>query len=115
MSDVGLYNKYTVINNDTGEEVTGCFVLKPYKDKAALEALKRYAEVTNLQALRRDLLDFISGFEEYRCVYNRICPITNTPVCCCHCENIDYCLQDEDIVCNYVRYNGIQTKSECEL
>lgn len=42
----GMYEKYSVINNLTGERVKDCFVLKPTKDPAARAALRTYAEAT---------------------------------------------------------------------
>lgn len=39
----GLYDKYTVINNKTGKEVEGCFVLRPNKDSHAFWAVFEYA------------------------------------------------------------------------
>lgn len=39
----GLYNKYTVTNNQTGREMTGVFILKPDTDLAARAALLSYA------------------------------------------------------------------------
>lgn len=55
----GLYGKYTVINNDTGEEVTDCFVLRPKKDMAARAALKAYARATEDIPLAEDILHWI--------------------------------------------------------
>lgn len=45
--DKGIYNKYKVINRETGEEVQGdYFVLKPKDDLAARAALETYANNT---------------------------------------------------------------------
>lgn len=51
----GLYSKYTVINNQTGLEVSDCFVLKPTKDEAAKLALLYYAEICGNEDLRNDI------------------------------------------------------------
>lgn len=51
----GLYSKYTVINNQTGLEVSDCFVLKPTKDEAARLALLYYAEICGNEDLRNDI------------------------------------------------------------
>lgn len=40
----GLFIKYTVTKNDTGEGVDGCFVLRPDKDPAAIHAILAYAD-----------------------------------------------------------------------
>lgn len=50
MSDKGLYQKYQVIDRNTGQEVTGnhppvTFTLVPERDRAAVEALRYYAEL----------------------------------------------------------------------
>jgi len=39
-----LYAKYTIIKNETGEEVRDAFVLKPETDPIARLALSSYAE-----------------------------------------------------------------------
>lgn len=39
----GLYNKYTVINNQSGEVVESCFVLRPQIDLAARATMYEYA------------------------------------------------------------------------
>ena len=44
MSEQGLYPKYTVIKNATGEEVFNAFVLKPDVDEHARAALRAYAD-----------------------------------------------------------------------
>lgn len=59
----GLYNKYTVINNDTGETVEDCFILKPMEDKAAREALRCYAKATDNEVLSRDLNKWVDKIE----------------------------------------------------
>lgn len=113
--DKGLYNKYTVIDSETGEEVIGCFVLKPYKDPIALECLELYAKSCEGTLLSHDLREFTREFKEYRCRTNRICSITSTPVCCAHCPNLDYCLQYFDDVCDLVRYQSVIDIKECDV
>jgi hypothetical protein len=57
MTKYGLYNKYTVINKETGEETTDrLFILKPDKDPAARAALKAYAAATDNEKLAKDLI-----------------------------------------------------------
>lgn len=51
----GLYGKYTVTNNETGEVVTACFVLRPDRDAAARKALWCYAAATEDTQLSRDI------------------------------------------------------------
>lgn len=59
----GLYSKYTVIENETGEEVGGCFVLRPKKDKAARVALKAYAQATDNIQLSEDIIAWLALIE----------------------------------------------------
>lgn len=55
----GLYEKYSVTKNETGEPVFGCFILRPEKDKAAVEALKAYAQATPNKQLADDIYRWI--------------------------------------------------------
>jgi hypothetical protein len=59
----GLKVKYDVFKVDDGSSVYNCFVLRPYKDKAAIEALKRYAEVTDNRILAKDIKLWIECIE----------------------------------------------------
>ena len=60
----GLFNKYTIINNETGEEVEGSyFVLKPETDKAARNALRIYACLTENKNLAEDLFKWTDELE----------------------------------------------------
>ncbi|GAA0853530.1 hypothetical protein [Paenibacillus sp. Cedars] len=57
----GLYNKYTVIDNETGRAVDGsCFVLLPDKDVAAAGALFQYADLTPNTELAMDITWWLS-------------------------------------------------------
>ena len=58
MSENGLYAKYEVTKD--GESVDGCFVLEPEDDSAAREALIRYAEETDDEALAEDLSEWVT-------------------------------------------------------
>ena len=60
-SQRGLYGKYTVIKNETGETVDDCFVLRPNKDPAALKALQIYADFTDDKQLAEDLYKWIEA------------------------------------------------------
>jgi hypothetical protein len=57
----GLKRKYIVLKADTGKPVDNCFVLRPYKDPAAVAALTVYARVTNNRQLHNDILNWISS------------------------------------------------------
>ena len=61
----GLYEKYTVINNRTGEQIKGMvFILRPDRDVVALKALETYVEYTGNIFLKKDLSDFIKQLNE---------------------------------------------------
>ncbi|HDR3524335.1 hypothetical protein ACTFSJ_27585 [Bacillus cereus group sp. MYBK12-2] len=52
MNKSGLYNKYKVTHTDSGKQLEGqCFVLRPDRDPAAVEALKAYAKTTENKQL----------------------------------------------------------------
>lgn len=59
----GLKIKYDVFKVNTGEPVYNCFVLRPSIDKAAIEALKRYAEVTENKELAGDIIVWVKFME----------------------------------------------------
>ncbi|TYA10972.1 hypothetical protein FRY98_24715 [Paenibacillus faecis] len=62
----GLYNKYQIINRETGREVEGdYFVLKPATDPAARAALEAYAEATNNENLKVDLFAWLETMPEF--------------------------------------------------
>lgn len=62
----GLYSKYTVVNNSTGELVTDCFVLKPLKDKTARKALLFYADNCKTPQLSADIKEWLQELKEMR-------------------------------------------------
>lgn len=55
----GLKCKYLVFKADTGERVVNCFVLRPDKDTAAVEALRTYANATENKTLSNDIGNWI--------------------------------------------------------
>lgn len=60
--DKGLYNKYQIINRETGREEEGdYFVLKPVKDPAARAALLEYAKTTNNEQLAMDIVFWVTS------------------------------------------------------
>ena len=60
----GLFNKYTIINNETGKEVEGSyFVLKPETDEDAREAIRAYAYLTKNEKLAEDLFGWMYELE----------------------------------------------------
>jgi hypothetical protein len=60
----GLYNKYKILDRETGEKKDGeYFVLKPSKDPAAFAALKRYAEITPNSELASNIESWLEYLE----------------------------------------------------
>lgn len=59
----GLKRKYLVFKSDTGEMVENCFVLRPGKDPAAVEALRAYARATNNATLSADIFNWVGKRE----------------------------------------------------
>ena len=55
----GLKAKYLVFKADTGESVENCFVLRPDKDPAAVEALRVYASATDKETLAKDIYNWV--------------------------------------------------------
>lgn len=55
----GLKGKYLVFKADTGEQVSNCFVLRPDKDPAAVEALRAYANATSNETLADDIYNWV--------------------------------------------------------
>lgn len=61
----GLYNKYQIINRETGKESEGdYFVLKPVTDPAARAALMAYAEATDNEQLATEISLWVSMLPE---------------------------------------------------
>lgn len=54
-----LKGKYLVFKADTGERVSNCFVLRPDKDAAAVEALRAYACSTDNKTLSDDIYSWV--------------------------------------------------------
>lgn len=63
-SYAGLKRKYIVLKADTGEDVPDCFVLRPAKDKAAVEALRAYAKATDNDLLAADIYRWVGPLSE---------------------------------------------------
>lgn len=59
----GLYNKFIVQRVDGKPINDFVFVLRPEKDKAALNALKEYAKSTKNKKLKSDLRKVIGDIE----------------------------------------------------
>ncbi len=55
----GLKAKYLVFKADTGEKVDNCFILRPGKDPAAIEALRAYASATDNEILAEDIYNWV--------------------------------------------------------
>lgn len=59
----GLKAKYLVFKADTGERVGNCFVLRPDKDHAAVEAIRAYARATDNETLAEDIYNWVGKGE----------------------------------------------------
>ena len=59
----GLKDKYLVFKADTGERVGNCFVLRPDKDPAAVEAIRAYARATDNETLAEDIYNWVGKGE----------------------------------------------------
>lgn len=59
----GLKTKYLVFKADTGERVGNCFVLRPDKDLAAVEAIRAYASATDNEILAEDIYNWVGKGE----------------------------------------------------
>ena len=59
----GLKAKYIVFKADTGERVGNCFVLRPDKDPAAVEAIRAYARATDNETLAEDIYNWVGKGE----------------------------------------------------
>jgi len=60
----GLYDKYKILDGETGEEKQGTyFVLKPDTDPAAIAALQKYAEITTNEELAEHISCWIDGLK----------------------------------------------------
>lgn len=57
----GLYEKYVVFELEDNREINNCFVLRPDKDPAAVEALRAYAAATENTQLAADLLLWVGA------------------------------------------------------
>ena len=89
----GLKRKYIVMKSDTGEPVEGCFVLRPDKDEAAIDALNAYADATENQVLAADIRKWLSTVTRQRGV-TRICACGKcgkTSEIVCLVDDVPYC------------------------
>ena len=57
----GLKLKFLVFKAATGERIKNCFVLRPDKDHAAVEALRAYAEATDNKTLADDIYNWVGN------------------------------------------------------
>lgn len=84
--EVGLVIKYTVIKKDDNSIVEDCFVLRPDRDMAALEALRTYAKTTNNKALAKDLESWIYKITGYV----HFCDTCNQEFVTCEAKEVSF-------------------------
>lgn len=116
MEERGLYNKYRVISEETGEEVYGCFVLKPQRDKAARKAIIKYAEETSNKLLRKGLIEWMESLEKYSCInpLRKSCGVLREYTCCANCFHLRICIENNiEDVCYFVKSGEVETKDQC--
>ena len=112
----GLYSKYTVINNRTGDIENGVFVLNPIKDIIARKAIRFYAENTSNTFLSKELIDWMDEFDKFRCISPKrsVCDRVGSPVCCCHCVIRNQCFEESlDRMCNLARFGDVYDVEDC--
>lgn len=111
----GIYPKYKVVKISTGEEIGAFFVLRPLRDKAAIKAIKTYAMETENKILARDLLEWLDGYEDKRCIdpSREFCDIANSPICCCECDILNSCIETGDIKCFLAEEGLVRNIEEC--
>lgn len=63
-NQIGLYPKFEVKSTNTGEIVGDCFVLRPDRDPAAIEAILAYAQATENKQLQEDLIEWVHSLSE---------------------------------------------------
>lgn len=59
----GLKDKYLVFNAASGKKIENCFVLRPDRDTAAVDALRTYANSTDNKTLGEDIYNWIGKGE----------------------------------------------------
>ena len=111
----GLYDKYSVVNKETGEQAKGVFVLKPSSDPAALKALKTYAEATTNFILKSEIEEWIKRIEN-PCLFKPACKKTGEFTCCALCGNRDECYEEDyPDLCYLVADNEVSDKEYCDI
>ena len=100
----GLKAKYLVFKADTGEMVDNCFILRPDRDAAAVEALRAYAKATDNEILAEDIYNWVGNgvtVQEWISVKDRLPEELYTDVLVCRKSVFD------DSVFVGVEYAGI--------
>ena len=104
---------YTVFNHDLERVVDNTFVFDPLK-KRDRDYLMSYAEGLPDSTLKRELLDWLSEYSQFRCVRDRICPVNESPVCCAHCTQQLNCLMScNENLCAFVEVGDVLVVSDC--
>lgn len=97
----GLKTKYLVYKADTGERLDNCFILRPDKDRAAVFALRAYAESTDNGVLSEDIYNWVGKDDTSE--ENNICAF------CCDDEDfraMKHSYDDSDGMFNYCPFCG---------
>ena len=104
----GLKAKYLVFKADTGAKVDNCFILRPDKDSAAVEALRAYARNAENETLAQDIYDWVGKgvtIQQWIPVTERL-PQDNLPVGAL-CEVVQVLLNDGSVTIGWCN-RGLQ-------
>lgn len=106
----GLKTKYLVFKADTGERVGNCFVLRPDKDPAAVEAIRAYASATDNETLAEDIYNWVGkgeSVQEWISVDDRLPEERGEYLC-----YFKYEPESPDVICQNTYYGSGRWMSE---
>ena len=115
--DGAFPDAYFVFDNRKRRAVDEVFVLDPDNSVADVEALKVYASKCDSTLLSSSILEWLNGYDEYRCssVRRGRCPVNDSPICCAHCTINNYCvLQKDTPICTLVAIGDVVYREDCE-
>lgn len=105
---------YTVFNHSTGSIDDNTFVLNPMK-KRDYEYLEGYVQDMKESLLKRSLTDWLKEYKSFKCIGDRVCRYSGSPVCCAHCLSLNECLQNGLDVCSKVEVGEVSVVTDCEV
>ena len=105
--------KYVVFDTEDGAIDQNTWVLSPKKKKDR-QVMREYFESMPDKAKGSMYLDWLDEFESCACILGRVCPITESPVCCAECSNADLC-EGRECKCYFVEIGEIMSVKDCSL